>query len=305
MLRSVESACMADPTQNWTVKRLLEWTSAFFARKNIDPARLSAELLLAHVLNVPRIKLYTDYERVLPESALQSYRELVKRAAESEPIAYLTGKAHFFNLEFQITRDVLIPRPDTETLVENVLQLARRTAGFETPRILDLCTGSGCIAAAIAHHHKHASVVAIDLSPAALGVARQNIEKLGLADRITLLEGDLFGPLAGHIDRDPFDMIVSNPPYIASPKITGLDRSVRDYEPTMALDGGEDGLDVVRKIIQGSPARLRSGGRLFIEIAFDQADQAIAVAIEQPEFDDWRVLKDHAGNDRVLTAIRK
>lgn len=296
---------MSDPGQIWTVKRLLEWTTGFFSRKAVDPARLSAELLLAHVLNVPRIKLYTDYERVVPESALQTYRDLVKRASESEPIAYLTGRAHFFNLEFQINRDVLIPRPDTETVVENVLQLARRTTGFETPRILDLCTGSGCIAAAIAHHHKHASIVAIDISPAALAVARGNIEKLGLAERITLLEGDLFEPLSGQPDRDPFDMIVSNPPYIATPKIAGLDRSVRDYEPITALDGGEDGLKLIRRIIEGAPARLRSNGWLFIEIAFDQADQAKALALQSPDFNDWRVIKDHAGNDRVLTAVRK
>src|SRR3954462_12064267 len=138
----------------WTVRRLLEWTTGFFTRKTIDAPRLSAELLLAHVLQVPRIKLYTDYERALTDTQLTTYRELVRRAGEEEPIAYLTGRAHFFNLEFEVTRDVLIPRPDTETLVENVLQLARRTSGFETPRILDLCTGSGCIAAAIAHHNK-------------------------------------------------------------------------------------------------------------------------------------------------------
>src|SRR5450432_332728 len=159
---------MSEPAQTWTVKRLLEWTTAFFTRKHVDPARLSAEMLLAHVLGAPRIKLYTDFERIVLEKDLAAYRELVRRAAEEEPIAYLAGKAPFFNLEFQVTRDVLIPRPDTETLVENVLQLARRTIGFETPRVLDLCTGSGCIAMAIAHHHKHSTVVAADLSSDAL-----------------------------------------------------------------------------------------------------------------------------------------
>src|SRR5438270_8414653 len=144
----------------WTVRRLLEWTTGFFTRKQIDAPRLSAELLLAHVLKYPRIKLYTDYERPLGEPELTTFRELVKRAGEQEPIAYLTGKAHFFNLEFEVTRDVLIPRPDTETLVENVLQLARNQVGMEAPRVLDLCTGSGCVAAAIAHHLKAATVLA-------------------------------------------------------------------------------------------------------------------------------------------------
>src|SRR4051794_26161563 len=156
----------------WTVRRLLEWTSSFFTRKEVDSPRLSSELLLAHVLNVPRIKLYTDYERPLGEKELAGFRALVQRAGEHEPIAYLTGKAHFFNLEFDVTKDVLIPRPDTETLVENVLQLARNAAGFEAPRVLDLCTGSGCIAAAIAHHLKNATVIATDVSDAAVEVAR-------------------------------------------------------------------------------------------------------------------------------------
>src|SRR6266550_8539076 len=144
----------------WTVRRLLEWTSGFFTRKEVDSPRLSAELLLAHVLNVPRIKLYTDYERPLADRELTSFRALVQRASEQEPIAYLTGKAHFFNLEFEVTRDVLIPRPDTETIVENVLQLKRYEAGFEAPRVLDLCAGSGCIAAAIAHHLKQSTALA-------------------------------------------------------------------------------------------------------------------------------------------------
>src|SRR4051794_27770126 len=152
----------------WTVRRILEWTSGYFTRKSVDAPRLSAELLLSHVLSAPRIKLYTEYERPLSDEELTQMRTLVQRAAEDEPIAYLTGRAHFFNLEFEVTRDVLNPRPDTETLVENVLQLARNTAGFEAPRVLDLCTGSGCIAAAIAHRLKNAVVIATDVSEKAV-----------------------------------------------------------------------------------------------------------------------------------------
>src|SRR6185503_16809920 len=147
----------------WTVRRILEWTTGFFTRKNIDAPRLSAELLLAHVLHVPRIKLYTDYERPLSEEERTRLRDLVNRAAEHEPIAYLTAKAHFFNLEFDVTPDVLIPRPDTETLVENVIQALKRDIVVESPRVLDLCTGSGCIAAAIAHHVKNAIVIATEI----------------------------------------------------------------------------------------------------------------------------------------------
>jgi len=296
---------MPDPVPTWTIKRLLEWTTGFFSRKNVDPARLSAELLLAHVLSMPRIKLYTDFDRVLTDTELASFRELVRRASEQEPIAYLTGNAHFFNLEFDVTRDVLIPRPDTETLVEDVLQLSRRTIGFETPRVLDLCTGSGCIAAAIAHHQKHAVVVATEISPAASEVAKRNFTKLGLNERITLLQGDLFEPLSLLADRQPFDLVVSNPPYIATSLIQKLDRSVRDYEPMQSLDGGSDGLTFHRRILAESPARLRAGGRIYLEIAFDQREPVQALAATFTEFTEVRILKDHAGNDRVLTALRK
>ena len=262
---------MSDSSGPWTVRRLLEWTSGFFTRKEVDSPRLSAELLLSHVMGVPRIKLYTDYERPLAEKELSTYRALVQRAAEHEPIAYLTGKAHFFNLEFEVSKDVLIPRPDTETLVENVLQLARNSPGFESPRVLDLCTGSGCIAAAIAHHLKNAVVIATDLSESAIAVAQRNIQKLGLDGRVTVVQGDLFEALEYVPDPQPFNLIVTNPPYIPTGAIEKLDRNVRDYEPIAALDGGIDGLVIHRRIIEAAPTRLVPGGRIFLEIQFDQA----------------------------------
>lgn len=295
---------MTPQTQPWTVKRLLEWTAGFFARKQIDPPRLSAELLLAHVLEMPRIRLYTDYERVLSQEQLDVYRPLVQRAGEHEPIAYLTGKAHFFNLEFEVNRDVLIPRPDTETIVENVLQLARRETGFESPRVLDLCTGSGCIAAAIAHHLKPATVVATDISAAAINIARRNIEKLNLQDRVTIELGDLYEPLTRIVDAQPFDLIVSNPPYIPSDEIPKLDRSVKDYEPHTALDGGADGMDFHRRIMQGAKERLRPGGHLFLEIMFDQGPRALELAQKYDFLTSARIIKDYGGNARVVASTR-
>ncbi|MDB5172628.1 MAG: prmC [Phycisphaerales bacterium] len=289
----------------WTVRRILEWTAGYFTRKNVDQPRLAAELLLGHVLNYPRIKLYTDYERVLSDKELAAFRALVQRAAEDEPIAYLTGRAHFFNLEFDVTRDVLIPRPDTETLVENVMQFVRHQPGMEAPRVLDLCTGSGCIAAAIAHHIKSAVVTATEISPAAAAIARKNIDRLGLTGRVLVEEGDLFEPLNHMVDVRPFDMIVSNPPYIPTAQIETLDRSVKDYEPLQALDGGLDGLVIHRRILDQAPDRLVSGGRVFLEIAFDQGELATQVAQEYPAFEDVRLLKDFGGRDRVLTARRK
>jgi release factor glutamine methyltransferase len=288
---------MSEP---WTVRRFLEWTTAFFHRKAVDAPRLSAELLAAHVLNYPRIRLYTDYERVLSEHQLKELRGLVGRAAGQEPIAYLTGKAHFFNLTFDVTRDTLIPRPDTETLVEDVLQLARVGAGFEAPRILDLCTGSGCVAAAIAHHLKTATVLAVDISEKAVAVARRNVEKLGLTDRVTVEQGDLFEPLGRIVDARPFNLIVANPPYIPTNTIETLDKSVKDFEPLQALDGGLDGLTLHRRILKDAPTHLLPAGRVYLEIAFDQGELALEVAREYPAFENARVIKDFEGRDRVL-----
>jgi release factor glutamine methyltransferase len=295
---------MPESEGTWTVRRLLEWTAPYFIRKGVDSPRLSAELLLAHVLAVPRIKLYTDYERALDSAQLSAYRDLLRRAAEDEPVAYLTGRAHFFNLEFAVTRDVLIPRPDTETLVENAIQLIRHQPGLENPRILDLCTGSGCVAAAIAHNIKEATVIATDISPAAVALARQNIEHLGLAARVMIEQGDLLAPLQKLVDRNPFHVLLSNPPYIPTAQIPQLDRSVREYEPIPALDGGPDGLMIHRRILAESPPHLLPGAHIFLEIAFDQADLARQVISEHAEFGDARILKDQAGNFRVLTARR-
>jgi release factor glutamine methyltransferase len=289
----------------WTIRRLLEWTSSFFSRKGVDSPRLAAELLLAHVLKLPRIKLYTNYEKVVEEHDLAAYRELVRRAAEHEPIAYLTGRAHFFNLEFEVTPDVLIPRPDTETLVENVIQLIRHQSGMDSPRILDLCTGSGCIAAAVAHHVKGASVVATEINPAAAALARRNVERLGLSERVIVEEGDLFGPLERMVERLPFQLILGNPPYVPTGQIPGLDKNVRDFEPVVALDGGLDGLAIHRRILEEAPGHLSAGAYIFLEIAFDQGELAMQLAGQHPQFVETKILKDHAGNDRVLTAKLK
>ena len=286
----------------WTIRGLLEWTTGFFDRKQVESPRLSAELLLSHVLNVPRIKLYTDYDNPLADKALAAFRDLVKRAGEHEPVAYLTGRAFFFNLELQVNRDVLIPRPETEKIVENVAQFCRNATGFESPRILDLCTGSGCIAAALAYHLKTAQVVATDLSPAALAVAKGNLERLKLLDRVELLQGDLFMALRDVVDRSPFHIITANPPYIATSQLETLDRNVRDYEPRMALDGGLDGLTIVREILAGAPERLLPGGRLYVEVAFDQGAAVQAIAEKQPGLADVKVLRDDAGHERILAA---
>lgn len=287
--------------RTWTVQRLLEWTTPFLQRQGVDAPRLSAELLLANVLECPRIRLYTDYQRPLQARELDRFRDLVRRAADHEPIAYLTGRAHFYNLEFHVTRDVLIPRPDTETLVEQAIAHARRTPGLETPRVLDLCTGSGCVAAALAQQLPGATIVAADISAAACAVARDNLARLGLSERATVLQGDLFEALRGTADAAPFDLIVANPPYIASAALAALDRCVRDFEPSLALDGGLDGLALHRRILDEAADRLLPRGRVLLEIAFDQAQAARDLLATRPRYRDARILRDHGGNDRVLS----
>jgi release factor glutamine methyltransferase len=296
---------LMSPSDPWTVRRILEWTTPFFTRKEVDSPRLSAELLLSHVLETPRIKLYTDYDRTLTPPQLATYRALVQRAAEHEPIAYLTNRAFFFGLELEITPDVLIPRPDTETLVENVLQLSRNSPGFEAPRILELCTGSGCISIAIASRMKNANILATDISEKALAVAQRNVARHNLSNQIALVQGDLFDALKDIVDPQPFNLILANPPYIPSGQIAQLDRNVRDYEPRQALDGGPDGLTFLRRIVMGARERLLPGGRFFLEIAFDQSEQALGLLADVPDFDEVKVLKDTAANPRVLTARKR
>lgn len=284
---------------------MLAWTNDFFTRKGIDEPRLSAELLLAHTLGCSRMALYTQYERVPDDSQLSAFRQTVKQRAEHVPVAYLIGKAWFFSLEFAVTRDVLIPRPDTETLVEQVIQRVRHTPGWETPSILDLGTGSGCIAIALAKNLPASRVVAVDVSPAALAVARRNVETHQLAAHITLLEGDFLAPLRTLNPPHRFQVIVSNPPYIPSGEIPRLPPTVRDHEPRLALDGGPDGLDPHRRILAGAAEWLEPGGLLATEIAFDQADAAQNLFVQAGYLENIRAVRDAAGQMRCILATRK
>ena len=297
---SSASTSAAEPP--WTVKRLLEWTGEFFKRKDVDSPRLSAEMLLAHVLELQRIALYTNYDRPLTPTELASFRDLVKRAGEHEPVRYLVGVAPFYGLDFKVTPAVLIPRPDTETIVETALhqlRLASDTGLEQSLRIADVCTGSGCIGLALAHQLRAATVVAVDLSEAAAAVARENAERLKLADRFDVRVGDLLEPLAG---EPPFDLIVSNPPYIPSAAISTLDRNVRDYEPHLALDGGDDGLDLIRRLLTGAARHLVAGGRLYVEMQFDQAAAAMELARAAGGWTDLQILRDLGGRERALFA---
>ncbi len=231
---------------------------------------------------------------------LAALRALVKRGAEHEPIAYLVGRCEFYSLPLKITPDCLIPRPETEYLVEKAIMFLRGRQGAQ--RVLDLCTGSGCIAAAIAKNVKDIQVIATDISDAALKTAAANIEKLKLADRVQLLCGDLFDPIIEGLDKARFDLIVSNPPYVSEPEYAGLDKNVRDYEPKDALLAGKDGLDVYRRILQRVGDFLKPDGALMLEIGYAQGP-AVKELLEQTGlFTDIRIEKDPARNDRIALA---
>ncbi|MHC5093960.1 MAG: peptide chain release factor N(5)-glutamine methyltransferase, partial [Planctomycetota bacterium] len=220
----------------WTIKKLLEWVTGYFDEKGVDAPRLSAELLLCHVVGLERIQLYTLYDRVVDGQPLAQLRALVKRASEHEPIAYLVGRCEFYSLPLTITPDCLIPRPETENLVEKAISFLRSRSGAQ--HVLDLCTGSGCIAAAIAKNVTDVQVVATDISDAALKVAAENIEKLKLGDTVKLLCGDLFDPIIEGLDDGRFDVVVSNPPYVSAAEYDELDKNVKAYEPPGALLAG-------------------------------------------------------------------
>lgn len=281
---------------------MLAWAVTFFGKNGVDQPRLSAELLLAHVLGIQRIRLYTDFARELAPTQLTAFKALIQRAQKQEPIAYLTGHAHFFNLDLVVTRDVLIPRPDTETLVEHLLQSLRADINAPAePRILDLCTGSGCIALALAKQLKAAVVVATDLSPQAADVARTNAQRLGLSERVNVRVGDLFGALDAVTDAHPFDFITVNPPYIPAGDIANLDVSVREFEPHTALDGGPDGLAFQRRLAVEAKRHLKPGGTLYTEIQFDQGPAASQI-FQSTGWSSTKVLRDMGGRERIVVA---
>ncbi len=283
----------------WTVGELLGWTEQFFADKGVESPRLEAQILLAHALGCERIHLYTRFEEPAPEDARTKFRELVRRRAEGCPVAYLVGRKEFYRLPFEVTPDVLIPRPATESLVLTALELAKP---LPAPHVLDIGTGSGCIAVSIAHQHRGASVVAVDVSDEALAVARRNAERHGVTDRVTFHTSDLFAALA---DSPPFDLILSNPPYIPAADLEQLAPEVRNHEPRQALDGGPNGLAVFDRLVAAAPAHLNPGGWLLVEIGADQGDAARRRVEAVPGLTFDRIVRDHEGHPRVVVARHK
>jgi len=275
----------------WTILGVLDWTAQRFTEAGITAGRLEAQLLLAHVLSCTRMQLYTGFDKPLGEAELASYRGLIKRRLAGESVSYLVGETEFWGLPFHVDASVLVPRPDTETVIE--VARSARPDRARACRILDLCTGSGVIAVSLAKEYPAARVVATELSPAAAAIARRNAARNQVADRVDVREGDLFAPVAG----EQFDLITANPPYIASAVIATLSSEVR-REPMMALDGGPDGLQFYGRICSAARAHLAPGGALVVEHGYDQAD-AVRARFEATGLADITLVHDLGKNPRV------
>ncbi|MGP1585641.1 MAG: peptide chain release factor N(5)-glutamine methyltransferase [Schwartzia sp. (in: firmicutes)] len=279
----------------WTIGRLLQWSEGFFRDKGIETPRLDAEVLLSHVLEQPRIYLYVHYDQPLDPEELAAYRGFVRRRAAREPVAYLLGEREFMGITFAVSPAVLVPQPDTETLVNEV---QKRLVGKRGARIADIGTGSGAIALSLLHALADLTAAAVDISSAALDVARENAARLSLSDRVTFYEGNLLAPLLGQT----FDAIVSNPPYIPRGEIAALPPEVQ-AEPRLALDGGADGLTFYRRLVDEAEAFLSPGGFLSVEAGQGEAAAIVSMAHEKG----WigvETAEDLAGIDRVVTMYR-
>ena len=285
-----------------TVLEAIQRSTEFLAKKGVDSPRLQTELLLAHLLQRPRMQLYLNFERALTPPEIESFRELVKRRGLREPLQHILGTTSFCGLEIAVNRHVLIPRPETELLAERgwtfLNQLA--TPNPQPSTALDFGTGSGCLAIALAHHCPTAQVQAIDVSPAALALARENAARHGLAGRIEFREGDGFAAVPA---GKQFDLIISNPPYIPSAEIATLQPEVRDYDPGGALDGGPEGLDYYRRLAAEAGPFLKPGGRLMLEIGDGQAAR-VGEILQQQKWIVEALLEDYNHTLRIVIARR-
>jgi release factor glutamine methyltransferase len=282
--------------ERWTVLKVIQWTTAHFQKNEIDNPRLEAEVLLAHLLGIDRMGLYLNYDRPLSEEERTAYREMIQRRAGGEPLAYIVGYKEFWSMRFAVTPECLIPRPETEHLVEETVRI-----GTELPpplRVLEIGHGCGAVAIALAKELEQAQIVATDISPGTRALALENAEAHGVGGRIQFVLGGPFPPGEG-----PFGLICSNPPYIPTEEVLHLAPEVRDYEPPTALDGGADGLRFFREIAQSAPAFLAKGGWLLMEMGKGQDSQVAAIVKEQG-FVHVDFIQDYAGVQRVIRAQR-
>ena len=281
--------------KEWTIGSVLAWTRGHFEDKGLQNPRFDAELLVAHALGITRLQLYTEHDKPLAAAELARIRGFVQRRGKHEPAAYITGERGFWSLDLKVDARVLIPRPETEQLVERALAFLK---GRPQAKVVDVGTGSGCIALALASERPDLQIVAVDRSPDALDVAKANRDALKLEVELRL--SDMLSAVEG-----PLDLVVSNPPYIASAQVETLMPDVLQFEPRMALDGGPDGFTLIRPLIAQSAERLMPGGALMFEIGFDQGPAALGLFSSHPDFTDTALHADLSGHDRILTGVRR
>jgi release factor glutamine methyltransferase len=290
---------MPDPP--WTIGRLLTWTTDYLKQHGSDSPRLDAEVLLAHARKSPRIQLYANFDEIASEELRAKFRELVKQRAEGMPVAYLVGKREFFSLDFRVTPDVLIPRPETEHVVMVVLDRIK-DRGSGAVEVCDVCTGSGCIAISIAKHALAARVMAADINPTALAIARENAVMHGVADRMEFVESDLFAAVP---NERKFDFITANPPYISSEDCDQLPATVRDFEPRLALEAGKHGMDIASRLVPQAAERLLPGGVLAMETSPVILNEVYDLVVKTSDFETTEIIKDLAGHGRVVVGTKR
>jgi release factor glutamine methyltransferase len=292
-------------TEVWTIGRVVRWAADDFRTRGIENPRLEAELLLASALGLERMRVIIEPERPLVGNELARYRDMIQRRRKGEPVAYILGQREFYGRVFKVDRRVLVPRPDTEILVE--VALARTARCSMSARVLDLCTGSGCVAITLAAERPTLRIDAVDLSADAIAVARENAIRLGAVFPIRWLLGDLFAPIRGSAaasaDAEGYDLMTANPPYIPESEIATLPADIRAFEPHAALSGGADGLEVTRRIVREAPRFLGASGVLAVEIGSGQGDQVAGLFVEAG-FVDVQRKRDYGGHERVVSGVR-
>ncbi len=288
----------------WTIKGLLKVSCDYLKKKQIDSPRLTAEVLLAHQLGFDRVNLYLNLDQPLTEKEVSGYRALIRRRLQCEPLQYITGIQEFWSLNFVVDPRVLIPRPETELLVEHSLRLLKPAAESDNqePKILDLGTGCGIVAVSLAKEVPNARIWATDKSQGALELARLNAQRHGVSDRIQFIEGDLWEPLMNL--GIPFDIILSNPPYVASEAYEDLPPEVHDYEPRSALDGGDGGMYYIERILAKAPDYMEPKAWIIVEMAPDQTDKALGLVEQIEGYGEKIRIRDYSRLYRIVMAQR-
>ena len=289
------------PDESWTILKLLQWTTDYFEKNEVSEPRASAEVLLAHVLAKDRLYLYLNYDRPMDSTELSAFRACIKRRLAGEPSQYITGIQEFWSLPIRVNPTVLIPRPETEVLVQAALEFIGPAQANIT--IMDLGTGSGAIAIALARELPTARIVATDVSMATLQLARENARLNQVDGQINFVQADMLAAIS--VGSQKFNLVVTNPPYVSHDDFSALPREIRDYEPRHALDGGVDGLTAIKHIIREAPTVLCQAGGLLLEMGAGQDESVSTLVRDSQDYQNHQIIKDYSGIERVLLAIKQ